>query len=251
MIGELLGIPEQTGRSSGGGPPRSSPARSPVPGATSAAATALADYVRELLREQAPRPGRRPALRAGRGATDGDRLTEDELIGMVFLLLAAGHETTVNLIGNGVLALLTHPRAARPAARRAAPDAGRGRGDAALRRLAAGGVALLDRRAGRARRGCRSRPASWCCLGLLAANRDPARLRRAGHRSTSPATPIAAPGVRARHAPLPRRAAGPAGGPDRVRAPCWPGSRGCASPCRSPSCAGSPTCWSTRSPRCR
>ncbi|MCB0185769.1 MAG: cytochrome P450, partial [Caldilineaceae bacterium] len=36
----------------------------------------------------------------------GDQLTEDELLGMVFLLLVAGHETTVNLIGNGTLALL-------------------------------------------------------------------------------------------------------------------------------------------------
>ena len=36
----------------------------------------------------------------------GDRLSQDELVGMVFLLLLAGHETTVNLIGNGVLALL-------------------------------------------------------------------------------------------------------------------------------------------------
>jgi cytochrome P450 PksS len=36
----------------------------------------------------------------------GDRLTQDELVGMVFLLLLAGHETTVNLLGNGVLALL-------------------------------------------------------------------------------------------------------------------------------------------------
>ena len=40
---------------------------------------------------------------------EGDRLTEDELMSMVFLLLIAGHETTVNLIGNGVYLLLTHP----------------------------------------------------------------------------------------------------------------------------------------------
>ncbi|MCT9092777.1 cytochrome P450 [Streptomyces sp. ASQP_92] len=39
----------------------------------------------------------------------GDRLSDDELIGMAFLLLVAGHETTVNLISNGVRALLTHP----------------------------------------------------------------------------------------------------------------------------------------------
>ncbi|WP_256640174.1 cytochrome P450 family protein [Streptomyces murinus] len=42
-------------------------------------------------------------------AEDGDRLSPEELRGMAFLLLIAGHETTVNLIGNGVLALLTHP----------------------------------------------------------------------------------------------------------------------------------------------
>ncbi|MEU2675798.1 cytochrome P450 [Streptomyces sp. NPDC007107] len=40
---------------------------------------------------------------------DGDRLSTDELIGMAFLLLVAGHETTVNLIANGVRALLDHP----------------------------------------------------------------------------------------------------------------------------------------------
>ncbi len=39
----------------------------------------------------------------------GEKLTEDELVAMVFLLLIAGHETTVNLIGNGTLALLEHP----------------------------------------------------------------------------------------------------------------------------------------------
>ena len=39
----------------------------------------------------------------------GDKLSEDELLAMVFLLLIAGHETTVNLIGSGTLALLEHP----------------------------------------------------------------------------------------------------------------------------------------------
>jgi cytochrome P450 PksS len=39
----------------------------------------------------------------------GDTLSEDELLAMVFLLLVAGHETTVNLIGSGTLELLQHP----------------------------------------------------------------------------------------------------------------------------------------------
>lgn len=39
----------------------------------------------------------------------GDTLSREELIAMIFLLLFAGHETSVNLIGNGLLALLDHP----------------------------------------------------------------------------------------------------------------------------------------------
>jgi cytochrome P450 PksS len=39
----------------------------------------------------------------------GQKLSEDELLAMIMLLLIAGHETTVNLIGNGTLALLEHP----------------------------------------------------------------------------------------------------------------------------------------------
>jgi cytochrome P450 PksS len=43
-------------------------------------------------------------------ARDGsDQLSEDEVLAMIFILLVAGHETTVNLIGSGLLALLEHP----------------------------------------------------------------------------------------------------------------------------------------------
>jgi cytochrome P450 PksS len=60
-----------------------------------------------VLRRREPRDDLMTALVQ---ATDGgDRLSGDELLGMVFLLLAAGHETTVNLIAGGVLALLEHP----------------------------------------------------------------------------------------------------------------------------------------------
>ncbi|AKH81527.1 hypothetical protein AA958_04210 [Streptomyces sp. CNQ-509] len=41
---------------------------------------------------------------------EDDRLSEDELVSMLALLLSAGHETTVNLLGSTVLALLRHPR---------------------------------------------------------------------------------------------------------------------------------------------
>ena len=40
---------------------------------------------------------------------NGDLLSDDELVGQVLLLYVAGHHTTVNLIGNGVAALLSHP----------------------------------------------------------------------------------------------------------------------------------------------
>lgn len=59
------------------------------------------------LRREEPRDDLLTAL--VRAEEQGDRLSEDELISMIFLLLLAGHETTVNLIGNGTLALLQHP----------------------------------------------------------------------------------------------------------------------------------------------
>jgi cytochrome P450 len=73
------------------------------------AAWAFLHYIRKLvkLRQAEPRDDLTSALVQARDA--GDRLSEDELLGMIFLLLVAGHETTLNLIGNGVLALLEHP----------------------------------------------------------------------------------------------------------------------------------------------
>lgn len=67
------------------------------------------DYFQELSdrRRRRPGPDLLSALTAVRDG--GDRLTDDELLGTCVLLLVAGHETTVNLIANGVLALLRHP----------------------------------------------------------------------------------------------------------------------------------------------
>ena len=45
----------------------------------------------------------------GRAQDEGARLSERETLNMLRLLLAAGTETTTNLIGNGILALLRHP----------------------------------------------------------------------------------------------------------------------------------------------
>ncbi|MBX6357865.1 MAG: cytochrome P450 [Micromonosporaceae bacterium] len=61
----------------------------------------------------------------------GDRLTEDELLGTCVTLLIAGHETTVNLVGNGMLALLRNPD--QLAELRAEPDLARPAVDELLR----------------------------------------------------------------------------------------------------------------------
>jgi cytochrome P450 PksS len=66
-------------------------------------------YVRKTVRKRRADPGPDLISALARAEEAGDRLSEDELLAMVFLLLVAGHETTVNLIGNGTLALLEHP----------------------------------------------------------------------------------------------------------------------------------------------
>jgi cytochrome P450 len=73
------------------------------------AMVALAGYLAELIRQrrQQPREDLISALVTARDA--GDRLSEEELLGTCVLLLIAGHETTVNLLGNGLLTLLRHP----------------------------------------------------------------------------------------------------------------------------------------------
>jgi cytochrome P450 len=70
---------------------------------------AFTDYLRALFEEKRKNPRDDLVSALVRAEEAGDKLSEHELLGMVFLLLVAGHETTVNLIGNGVLALLQHP----------------------------------------------------------------------------------------------------------------------------------------------
>ncbi|MEZ4676890.1 MAG: cytochrome P450 [Caldilineaceae bacterium] len=79
------------------------------------------DYLGTLFaeRRRQPQPDLITALLQAEEA--GDRLSEEELYAMVVLLIVAGHETTVNLIGNGTLALLRNP--AQLAYLRAHPDA--------------------------------------------------------------------------------------------------------------------------------
>ncbi len=66
-------------------------------------------YIRRLVRRRRQVPGDDLVSALVRGEESGEMLNEDELLAMIFLLLIAGFETTVNLIGNGTLALLEHP----------------------------------------------------------------------------------------------------------------------------------------------
>ncbi len=76
---------------------------------SAASRRALADYFRDLIAERRTSP--RADLLSGLIAAEevGDTLSEEELLATCILLLVAGHETTVNLVGNGTLALLRHP----------------------------------------------------------------------------------------------------------------------------------------------
>jgi cytochrome P450 len=77
--------------------------------AADAAGEEFAAYFRELIALRRARP-EADLLSAMIAAEDsGDQLTEDELIATCVLLLVAGHETTVGLISNAILALLRHP----------------------------------------------------------------------------------------------------------------------------------------------
>lgn len=69
----------------------------------------MADYFRAMVAEHRARP-REDILSALIAAEEaGVGLSEDEIVASCILLLFAGHETTTNLIGNGMLALLRHP----------------------------------------------------------------------------------------------------------------------------------------------
>jgi cytochrome P450 PksS len=70
---------------------------------------ALMRYLRKIIRKRRADPRDDLISALARAEEAGDTMSENELLAMVFLLLVAGHETTVNLIGNGTLALLEHP----------------------------------------------------------------------------------------------------------------------------------------------
>src|SRR5947209_4797673 len=73
------------------------------------AADAFDEYFSKLIAVRRERPGDDLVSALVAAEQAGDRLSEEELLSTCILLLIAGHETTMNLIGNGMLALLRHP----------------------------------------------------------------------------------------------------------------------------------------------
>ncbi len=70
----------------------------------------LADYLHDLIAQRRRRPGDDLMSALIQVEESGDQLTEDEIVATCDLLLIAGHETTVNLIANAILAMLRHPQ---------------------------------------------------------------------------------------------------------------------------------------------
>ena len=139
-----------------------------------AAVVAMLGFFGELLADKREEPADDLLSDLIAVRDEGDRLSEDELMSLAFLILFAGYENTVQLIGNAVLALLRHPE--QLDALRAAPE-----------RIAAA-VEEFHRFEGPALLAIRRFPTEDMTIGgvpvpagetvllsLAAANRDPAR----------------------------------------------------------------------------
>jgi len=116
VICELLGVPKEDEAFIVAKAPALGTGLDPAPmrtpasvEAANAATDALTDYLGDLIaeRKRCPTDDMLSALIAAE--EEGQSLSHEELVSTILLLLIAGHETTANLIGNGVLALLRHP----------------------------------------------------------------------------------------------------------------------------------------------
>jgi cytochrome P450 len=114
VIGELVGVP--AGDRSELQPVVRAAARGiePMLGdeeveASIAAIESLGSYFADLLAERRRHPADDLLSALGQAHENDDRLTDDEVLSTAILLFAAGFETTTNLLGNGMLALLRHP----------------------------------------------------------------------------------------------------------------------------------------------
>ncbi|MDC3959873.1 cytochrome P450 family protein [Polyangium jinanense] len=131
-------------------------------------------YLRDLFVLKRKQPAEDMISQLLRAEEEGDKLNEDEVLSTVFILYLAGHVTTVNLIGNGVFALLQHP--AELAKLKAQPSLAKGVVEETLRYW--GPVDFVAARIAKENvdlGGASIPQGEPVMVGLAAANRDPAR----------------------------------------------------------------------------
>ncbi len=117
VIGNLLGVPREEREPLRGWSLAILGALEPVIGKQAFdrgnnAVREFLDYLQTLVAGRRTKPGnpeRDVLTRLIQGEDDGERLAEKELLHNCIFLLNAGHETTTNLIGNGLVALSQHP----------------------------------------------------------------------------------------------------------------------------------------------
>ncbi|HET7013993.1 MAG TPA: cytochrome P450 [Streptosporangiaceae bacterium] len=117
IISELLGVPSQDHATFAGWSAKLAHSVQPSFGAIDAAELAqteqasaeFREYFTELIAARRSSPGDDLLTKLIRAEDEGQRLTLDEMISTCVLLLVAGHETTVGLISNAMLALLRNP----------------------------------------------------------------------------------------------------------------------------------------------
>jgi cytochrome P450 len=115
VICDMLGIPEEDHEMFFLGARASGRLLDPVPlsreelDMANAGNKASEDYFHHLFELRRREPGDDLTSHLVRAEEEGSRLTNEELTANIILLFGAGHETTVNLIGNGLLALHRHP----------------------------------------------------------------------------------------------------------------------------------------------
>ena len=112
VISEMLGVPEKDHdklRQWSGNLINSGALSSERPRLTSDLAQ-MVQYVRKVVADHRKHPKHDVVTQLIEAEDKGDRLSDTEIVSTVVLLLVAGHETTVNLLGNGMLALLLNPQ---------------------------------------------------------------------------------------------------------------------------------------------
>ena len=182
IISEMLGVPVEDHPRFAGWSARLAHSLQPGFGVDPAEALARAEaaevasdefatYFRELIAIRRARPAQDLLSEMIAAEDDGEKLTEDELIATCVLLLVAGHETTVGLISNAILALLRHPD--QLAALRADPTLAAGAVEETLRYDAPVQMTARVARGGMQVGPVTARDGALVLLLLAAAGRDP------------------------------------------------------------------------------